>query len=59
MVTRVCVDKLSKMTHIVSTTTHNTTKGMAKIFHVKRPWEFMAKGLDVGIGLWRFHTMPS
>ena len=25
---------------------------------VKRPWEFMAKGLDFGLGLWRLHTMP-
>jgi hypothetical protein len=22
-----------------------------------RPWEFMAKGLDFGLGLWRLHTM--
>jgi hypothetical protein len=25
---------------------------------VERPWEFMAKGLDFGLGLWRLHTMP-
>jgi hypothetical protein len=26
---------------------------------VERPWEFMAKGLDFALGLWRLHTMPS
>jgi hypothetical protein len=24
---------------------------------VERPWEFMAKYLDFGLGLWRLHTM--
>jgi uncharacterized protein YoaH (UPF0181 family) len=24
---------------------------------VERPWEFMAKGLDFGLDLWRLHTM--
>jgi hypothetical protein len=24
----------------------------------ERPWEFMAKGLEFGLGLWRLHTMP-
>jgi len=24
---------------------------------VERPWEFIAKGLDFGLGLWRLHTM--
>jgi hypothetical protein len=24
---------------------------------VERPWEFVAKGLDFGFGLWRLHTM--
>jgi hypothetical protein len=26
---------------------------------VERPLEFMAKGLDFGLGLWRLYTMPS
>jgi hypothetical protein len=26
---------------------------------VERPWEFMAKGLDFGIGLWRLHIVPN
>jgi hypothetical protein len=25
---------------------------------VERLWEFMAKGLNYGYGLWRLHTMP-
>jgi hypothetical protein len=24
---------------------------------VKRPWEFMAKGLDFGLDLWKLHTV--
>jgi hypothetical protein len=28
------------------------------VVQVERPWEFMAKGLDFGLGLWRLHTMP-
>jgi hypothetical protein len=24
---------------------------------VERPWEFMAKGLDVNLDLWRLHTV--
>jgi hypothetical protein len=24
---------------------------------VERPWEFMAKGLDFGHGVWRLHTL--
>jgi hypothetical protein len=27
-------------------------------FQVERPWEFMAKDLDFGFGLWKLHTMP-
>jgi hypothetical protein len=30
----------------------------ASHFQVERPWKFMAKGLDVRLGLWRLHTMP-
>jgi len=25
---------------------------------VESLWEFMAKGLDFGLGLWRLHTLP-
>jgi hypothetical protein len=28
------------------------------VVQVERLWEFMAKGLDFGLGLWRLHTMP-
>jgi hypothetical protein len=26
---------------------------------VERLWEFMAKGLDFGLGLWRLHIVPA
>jgi hypothetical protein len=29
------------------------------IVQVDRPWEFMAKGFDFALGLWRLHTMHS
>jgi hypothetical protein len=29
------------------------------VVQVERPWEFMAKGLDFGLGLWGLHTMSS
>ena len=28
------------------------------VVQVERPWEFMAKGLDFGLDLWKLHTMP-
>jgi hypothetical protein len=33
-------------------------EGNTMAIQVKRPWEFITKGLEFGLGLWRLHTVP-